>query len=121
MEKFNVLDAYRLCEENLAVILDVRSNIEFSQKIPNVPKVIHIPHNELEERWIILPVNMKILIFDTQGEKVKSIAKYLYGLNFEVGYIERGMLDWEEKLLPLMSMNKSCLHNHLCECACKKM
>ncbi|MDD2345079.1 MAG: rhodanese-like domain-containing protein [Bacteroidales bacterium] len=118
MEAYSVVEAYRLCKEEKCVILDVRTRSEFAEKYPDVPTVYPIFEKELKERWITLPVNVKILIFDTDGEKANRIAIFLNGLEFDVDFIVGGMKEWELKELPVLSLDEKCLQNSTCKCSC---
>lgn len=118
METYHVIEAHRLCKEGKCVILDVRTRSEFAEKYPEVPKVYPIFEEELKERWITLPVNVKILVFDTDGGNAKGVANYLQELEFDVGFVVGGMIEWELNELPVLSLGEKCQQNTTCKCSC---
>lgn len=118
MVAYSVLEAYRLCVEDLYCILDIRTEDEYFEKHPDVPKLFHIPEKEIKERWVGLPLNVKILVFDKDGENANEIANYLNELDFDADFIVGGMNEWELKALPVSSLSEKCAENCTCMCTC---
>ena len=121
MNTSNVHDVYRLCLDNKAVVLDVRSCVEFYEKYVDIPKVYHIPISEIDDRWIILPLNRKIFVFSEIGDDVSNIIDFLKLQDFDVTLVDGGIVEWEGQGLPMVFKKMSMQCNHICECACKKM
>jgi rhodanese-related sulfurtransferase len=121
MRKCDVVDVYRFCIENKAVILDIRSCEHFSERYSDVPKVYHIPMDELDDKWVVLPVNKKIYLMNNDVEAIVRVFDFLDSHDFDIEIVDGGFLEWCKRDLPIVDMRSVSFCNNICECACKKM
>ena len=114
-------EVFRLCSENKAVILDVRTCQEFSEKYTDVPKVFHIPVDELDDKWIVLPINIKLFVMNQNGNSISDVIDFLMRQEFDVEFVRGGFTEWLNHDLPIVDLRLASFCNNVCECECKKM
>lgn len=81
-------------QENFRLV-DVRTVEEYEEG--HIPKTIHIPHDEMEERYMELEEwkDEKILLICRSGRRSLYAAEILKEKGFQQVYnFEGGMLDW---------------------------
>ena len=121
MDCSNVQDVYQLCVDNKAVVLDVRTCSDFEEMYVEVPRVFHIPIENIDDRWIVLPLNRIIFVMTQNGENGTEIIDFLKQQEFDVALVKGGIKEWESNELPIVKKKMAVHCNSICECTCKKM
>lgn len=109
-------EAYELCMSNDTILLDIREKEMSDYKKFDVPKQIHISITDLDEKWIILPLNKLIIIADNNGVLAQKPADFLHEQGFRVAILKGGIVEWEHVGLQLI---ENCCERTPCSCSCK--
>ncbi len=83
------VDALR---EQGAVILDVRTQYEFSRSA--IPGAVHIPIDDLRQRFVELPAGAKVLVYCQVGHRGHTATMYLRGMGIDAVNLDGGMKTW---------------------------
>ncbi len=84
------------------ILLDIRENEMLGFKRFDVPKQINISNKELDEKWVILPLNKLIIVADTSGVFARKSAEFLFEQGFNVAILAGGIVEWERDGLKLV-------------------
>lgn len=104
------------CLQQDAVLLDLRSEELVAMKAFSVPEIIYLPHANLTDHALELPMDRLLILADSSGVYTKSAAATLKALGFEkIACLNGGMLAWDQANLPLVTDPDALLHG---ECAC---
>ncbi len=100
-----------------AAILDIRPEYETDFRVFDVPRVIYLPLESLQEGCAGLPGDIMLIVADSVGFQSKEAARYLveYGLA-SVSYLAGGIIAWERAGLPV---SKDLDYEMSGGCACK--
>lgn len=83
------------------VLLDIRENIEVENLAFDVPKLIHIPLSELEERYMEVPRDEKIIIVCQTGERSFRAVNFLQNFGYtNLLNMKKGLEKWVQKGYP---------------------
>lgn len=96
----NIAEALKLRDEG-ALILDVRGLPEWRRN--HIPGAIHLPLNQIENRWEELPENRLIITFCTGGFVSSWAANVLIELGFEAVNMSGGLVKWRTEVGELVS------------------
>lgn len=94
--------ASRLQTDTAPLVLDVRSQAEYSQG--HIPGAIHIPHHELADRWHELPIRQTedIIVYCEAGVRAARAEKILEAAGFEsVHPLDGHMRAWRQQQHPI--------------------
>ena len=75
-----------------AVIVDVRTRYEFSRGA--IPGALHIPIDDLRNRFVELPRDRKIVVYCQVGQRGHTAAMYLRGMGFNAINLDGGIKTW---------------------------
>ncbi len=101
------------------LLLDIRENNEIAKLSFDVPRIIHIPMSEIEDRISELPKNEKVIVVCTTGERSKRVVGFLqyHGYNNFIN-MKKGLEKWVQKGFPTngdtlhISSNTFCGDSH---------
>ena len=83
------------------LLLDVRENSEIAQLSFDVPRIMHIPLSELEDRFMELPKNEKVIVVCTTGERSRRVVSFLQYHGFtNCINMQKGLEKWVQKGFP---------------------
>lgn len=108
-------EAFIECTINDAVLLDVREVSMIGSKNIDVPKRIHISAKELDDQWIILPLNKHLIVADSSDTFARTTAEFLFDQGLNIAVLEGGLLAWEQEEICLIE-NDFGSHNGSCLC-----
>ncbi len=95
-------DAYFLCKEKNAIILDVRESYLNRFKIFDVENIIFCPQSILNEHFSEIPTDKIVIIADASGIHSKEASLFLLENGFETIFnLAGGIVEWERDKLPL--------------------
>ena len=90
---------------------------ETNYRIFDVPRVIYISKQEIEDNPEQLPKSKPIILADNVGMVSKNMALYLKSKGFEnVAIIAGGIIDWVKQDLPV---KKDCNYELRGQCGCR--
>ena len=75
-----------------AILVDVRTRYEFSRG--SIPGAIHLPIDDLRNRFVELPRDRKIIVYCQVGQRGHTAAMYLRGMGFDVLNLDGGIKTW---------------------------
>ncbi|MGC5258991.1 rhodanese-like domain-containing protein [Gordonia sp. DT218] len=75
-----------------ALIVDVRRHFEWNRN--HIPGSVHIPLEELPDRYVELPDDRLLITFCTGGLRSGGAANMLIELGFEARNMTKGLIDW---------------------------
>lgn len=82
-----------------AYVLDVRRDEEFVEG--HVPGAVHIPLDQLGERWGEVPTDRRVHVICAMGGRSLAAAKALAGAGLDVVNVAGGTLGWIEEGRPV--------------------
>jgi len=95
----------KLENETRLHLLDVREAGELAlAKITDYP-LMHIPLNQLPQRYRELPEGADIFIICRSGNRSGQACQYLAGLGYKVTNLKGGLLRWAEDVDPEMEID----------------
>ena len=95
----------KLENQNQVHLLDVREAGELElAKITDYP-LVHIPLNQLPERYRELPEGEEIIIICRSGNRSGQACQYLSGLGYKCVNLAGGMLRWAADVDPEMEID----------------
>lgn len=96
------------------LLLDIRENNEVEQLSFDVPRIVHIPMSELEDRITELPKNEKVIVVCTTGERSRRVVSFLQYHGY-TNYInmKKGIEKWVQKGFPTKG-DSSHISQHTC-------
>ena len=98
MEYISAVELDELLKQNAPVdVLDVRENYEVG-----ICKIdaIHIPMNEVVERYEEIPQDHKVVVMCRTGKRAEAVANILFtefGFS-NISVLEGGIIEWIEKI-----------------------
>ncbi|MFI0491034.1 rhodanese-like domain-containing protein [Flavobacterium sp.] len=96
------------------MLLDIREPKEVEKLTFNVPKIIHIPLSELEERYMEVPKNEKIIVVCQTGERSLRAVDFLQKLGYtNLLNMKKGLDKWVQKGFPTIG-DTSGIQEHVC-------
>ena len=99
-----------------ALLVDLRSDELFEMKAFEVPALVHIPRELLEEAAPELSKDRLLVLADSSGVYTKGAAAILTALGFtQISCLNGGMLAWDQAGMPTTTDPEALLHG---ECAC---
>ena len=78
------------------VLLDVRTKEEW--EYVHIKGALHIPLDELEDRFNELDKKKEIVVFCHHGGRALMAARFLSSKGFNAGYMEGGIDEWALKI-----------------------
>ena len=78
------------------ILLDVRTKEEWEYVY--IKGALHIPLDELEDRFNELDKKKKIVVFCHQGGRALMAAQFLSSTGFNAGYMKGGIDEWALKI-----------------------
>ena len=95
----------KLAEETAVHLLDVREAGELAlAKITDYP-LMHIPLNQLPERYNELPSGQEIIVICRSGNRSGQACRYLAAQGYKVVNLEGGLLRWAQDVDPDMEVD----------------
>jgi rhodanese-related sulfurtransferase len=97
-----------------AILVDVRENEEVASLAFDVPKLIHIPLSEFENRFQELPKNQKLVLACRGGGRSLRAAGFLINHGYDPSLIvnmQYGIVRWVQKGFPVRG-NATSVFNH---------
>ncbi len=96
------------------LLLDIRENNEVSQLAFDVPRILHIPMSELEDRIQELPKDEKVIVACTTGERSRRVVDFLQYHGY-TNYLnmKKGLEKWVQKGYPTKG-DTSQIPSHSC-------
>lgn len=99
------------------LLVDLRMDELVEMKTFDVPRWIHIPHNQLVEGLGNLPKDCLLILADSSGVYTKTAARQLLAHGFErIACLIGGMLMWDQEGYPVHT-DPDMLLNGQCPCA----
>lgn len=96
------------------LILDVREDVEVKELSFDVPKLLHIPLSELEDRINEIPKDEKIIVACLTGERSFRVVSFLLNYGFtNLINMKKGLEKWVQKGYPTTG-NQSMIPEHAC-------
>jgi len=95
-------DAFPILEGGGAILLDIRTDYEFSYKRFDVQQTIFIPFEEFDISQIEQYKEQFIIIADSYGLESKKLYPELKCRGFKVVCLACGMHDWERDGMPVI-------------------
>ena len=96
------------------LLLDIRENREVQKIAFNVPRLLHIPLSELEERYLEIPKDEIIIVACHTGERSYRAVSYLKQLGFtNLLNMKKGLEKWVQKGFPTLG-DTSSIPQHTC-------
>ncbi|OPZ98079.1 MAG: molybdopterin biosynthesis protein MoeB [Bacteroidetes bacterium ADurb.Bin408] len=95
-------NAYQLLINGEALLLDVRRADFSAFKCPDVKEVICMPLEELKVKYIALPKEKGLIVFDSSGINSGQVVHFLMQNGFaKVSQVAGGLVEWERDGLPM--------------------
>ena len=105
-------------DTTIALLLDVRPEYELF-RLFDVPNIIYLPYDKLDDNINQLPKNLCLLVADAVGLRSREVARKLLNAGFEkICNLPGGFLEWERDGLPV-STDKSQILTGSCLCQLK--
>ncbi|MFH7245844.1 MAG: VTT domain-containing protein [Spirulina sp.] len=106
LKMINTIDLYhRLQMGESVLVIDVRSQADFSGKQGHIPGALNIPLEDLNPDKLVLQVpdkNQSIVLVCRTDRRSSQAAKQLSQFGFtQVNVVKGGMTDWQQKRLPI--------------------
>jgi len=104
-----------------ATLVDVRERHEVASLAFDVPKLVHIPLSEFEDRYEELPKDEKLIFVCEVGSRSLRAAAFLlyHGWDAEkVFNMKRGMVRWAQKGYAVIGDPSSLMGNESGGCGC---
>lgn len=96
------------------LLLDIREKRETDVLKFDVPKVLYIPMSEIEERYLEIPKDEKIVVVCESGERSWRVVSFLQKLGFtNVINMKKGLEKWVQKGFPTVG-DTSSIPEHTC-------
>jgi rhodanese-related sulfurtransferase len=96
------------------LLLDIREKRETDVLKFDVPKLLYIPISELEERYLEIPRDEKIIVVCETGERSLRVVSFLQKLGFtNVLNMKKGLVKWVQKGFPTVG-DTSSIPEHVC-------
>lgn len=96
------------------LLLDIREKRETDVLKFDVPKVLYIPMSEIEERYLEIPKDEKIVVVCESGERSWRVVSFLQKLGFtNVINMKKGLEKWVQKGFPIVG-DTSSIPEHTC-------
>jgi rhodanese-related sulfurtransferase len=96
------------------LLLDIREKKETDVLKFDVPKLLYIPMSEIEERYLEIPKDEKIIIVCHTGERSWRVVAFLQKLGFtNVISMKKGLEKWVQKGFPTIG-DTSSIPEHTC-------
>lgn len=95
-------DAFPLLGSGAAILLDIRTDYEFSYKRFDVPQTIFIPFDDFDISQLEQYKGQFIIIADSYGLESKKLYPELKSRDFNVACLACGMHDWERDGMPVI-------------------
>ena len=96
------------------LILDIREKRETDALKFDAPKLLYIPMSELEERYLEIPKDEKIVVVCETGERSLRVVAFLQKIGFtNVINMKKGLVKWVQKGFPTIG-DTSSIPEHTC-------
>ncbi|MCI4442476.1 MAG: rhodanese-like domain-containing protein [Lentimicrobium sp.] len=96
------------------LLLDIRESNEVENLAFDVAKLIHIPISELEERYLEIPKNEKIIVVCQTGERSWRAVDFLQKMGYtNLINMKKGLDKWVQKGFPTIG-DSSAIPEHVC-------
>lgn len=123
METINVKEVCPTSTQELIkrdyLLLDIREKRETDILKFDAPKVIYIPMSEIENRYLEIPKDKKIIVVCQSGERSWRVVAFLQKLGFtNLINMKKGLEKWIQKGFPTIGDTSSipahdcCCHSH---------
>jgi len=110
-------EAFEMCNNHKALILDVREAYMNRFKMFGVPEVLYCPRTILEQNFDNIPRNIPVVIADASGLHSCEAYKILENCGFRnIANLAGGLVEWERAQLPLEIDSKNRLSG---SCLCQ--
>lgn len=94
--------AFPFLQEGVLMI-DLRPDYEAAGKIPDIPKLMHIPYTEIDQFIADIPHDEVVLLADAVGIRSKEVMITLRKHGYEnLVSLAGGLFDWEREGFPLI-------------------
>ncbi len=101
-----------------ALLVDVRSSEEVAEAAFDVPRILHIPINELEARLGEIPKDEEIVMVCLSGERSLKTTYFLMNAGYEKVFNMRdGIIKWASKGFPVKGDVEALLNAASCDCS----
>ena len=87
----SAVEGVRLVSEG-ALVVDVRRGFEWNRV--HIPDAVHMPLEQLPERWLELPEDRLLITFCTGGLRSAGAANLLVENGFEAVNMSGGLIQW---------------------------
>ncbi|HAF30693.1 MAG TPA: hypothetical protein DCG75_16750 [Bacteroidales bacterium] len=106
-------EAYYAVKNNSAILLDIREEYEWIEKI-DVAEVIYHPMSVIMDRLKHIPDNIFVVVICANGERSTKITNLLNRQGFNtVANLDGGIIEWKKQNLPIESKGTAG-----CGCGC---
>ncbi|HRG18459.1 MAG TPA: rhodanese-like domain-containing protein [Flavobacterium lutivivi] len=96
------------------LLLDIREKRETDVLKFDAPKLLYIPMSEIEERYIEIPKEEKIVVVCETGERSLRVVAFLQRLGFtNLLNMKKGLEKWVQKGFPSVG-DTSFIPEHVC-------
>jgi rhodanese-related sulfurtransferase len=96
------------------LLLDIREKRETDVLKFDAPKLLYIPMSEIEERYLEIPKDEKIVVVCESGERSWRVVSFLQKLGFtNVINMKKGLEKWVQKGFPTVG-DTSSIPEHTC-------
>lgn len=90
-----------LMDDNLLV--DIREKDEFEKVQFDVPNILHIPYDEIKDRYEEIPQDKPIIVASSYGKKGAEVAQMLLENGYkDVSNLTDGLSKWLYKRYPVL-------------------
>ncbi len=87
---------------NGACIVDVRTELETEIKAFGAENVVYMPFDELDAKWVSLPLEKPLIFADAVGLHSKEAAEKMHSKGYcVVASLSGGIADWEKDGMPM--------------------
>jgi rhodanese-related sulfurtransferase len=91
-----------------AILVDVREKDEVAKLAYDVPRIVHIPLSEFEERYAELPKDQNLVMVCAVGERSLRAANFLLNHGYEkVANMRPGIKRWVDRGFPTIGDKSS--------------
>lgn len=112
-------ETFKMCNEESAIIVDVREDYMNRFKMFDVDEIIFCPFSILKDNYKDLPLDKPLIFADAAGLKSKEAVVFLADQGFtNIANMAGGLIEWERDKLPL-KIDKSQRLSGSCMCMLK--
>lgn len=101
-----------------ALLVDVREKNEVAELAFDVPKIIHIPLSEFEDRFMEIPANEEVILVCQGGSRSLKATYFLMNHGYtNVSNMHSGIIRWVQRGFPTIG-NTTITSSSCCSSSC---